>query len=83
MRGRLFKAAAALLLTATSVAPSSGHAQTAPAAAAIDGNVVYGMVGGLALLMDVHRPVKPKWTRRCRHHRDRLASRAGLRLSAR
>ena len=59
MRRRLFKAAAALLLTATSVAPSSGHAQTATAAAAIDRNVVYGMVGGLALLMDVHRPDKP------------------------
>ena len=55
----LFRVAATFLLAATCVAPSRLHAQPADAASAIEPNVVYGMVGGLALLMDVHRPEKP------------------------
>jgi acetyl esterase/lipase len=43
---------AALLLLASAVSPARAQAR-------VDRNVVYGMVSGLGLLMDVHRPAQP------------------------
>ncbi len=51
---RRILAALALGLSLPALAP----AQTAPAAR-VDRNVVYGMVSGLGLLMDVYRPAQP------------------------
>jgi hypothetical protein len=51
MRVRWVGAIAALILTATCVVPCSVHGQTGGATSAIARNVVYGMFGGMALLM--------------------------------
>jgi acetyl esterase/lipase len=50
-----------LLFTAVLAALSAANATSARAAsdARIERNVVYGMVSGAALLLDVHRPAKP------------------------
>src|SRR4051812_5792200 len=37
----------------------AGKPSVAPAAATVERNVVYGMVSGAALLLDVHRPAQP------------------------
>lgn len=60
----------AMALGLTAIAPAAASAQSPssppPAASTpaatfrVDGNVVYGMVSGLALLSDVYRPAQPK-----------------------
>jgi acetyl esterase/lipase len=49
---------AAVLLSLPSLAPAATPA-SAPAAPTVERNVVYGMVSGAALLLDVHRPAHP------------------------
>lgn len=48
---------AAALITLSPFAPAAKPAP-APAAPPVDRNVIYGMVSGAALLMDVHRPAR-------------------------
>lgn len=50
----------ALLATVSLIAiPILGFAAPAPAQVTVERNVVYGMVSGAALLLDIHRPARP------------------------
>ena len=48
-----------LLFALFAIAPLCTGASTPPVVVSVEHNVVYGMVSGAALLLDVHRPAKP------------------------
>ena len=59
MKRRRLRLVASGIVLLTAIGLSNARVTAQTSASAIERNVVYGMYGGLALLMDVHRPEQP------------------------